>query len=190
MTPSPTRKHKLSRTGVCKGKVAPNRKFLRNMKVSDLGSKPLRRIYRIFLLVRQETRITLIDNLPENNSSPAHPGDEPGVGISLHPTTQTLVSMNVSTNIGRNFLNLIDKHFPSHHKLHIKIFNRNTVKVSYSCMSNVKSIITKHNAHIARKNKAQGKGTVNCSCSKNAICPLQKQCMTKDIVSWGKTREQ
>ena len=53
--------------------------------------------------------------------------------------------MNVSTNIGRNFLNLIDKHFPSHHKLH-KIFNRNTVKVSYSCMRNVKSIITKHNA--------------------------------------------
>ena len=49
-------------------------------------------------------------------------------------------------------------------------------------MSNVKSIITKHNAHIARKDKAQGKGTVNCSCSKNAICPLQKQCMTKDIV--------
>ena len=36
--------------------------------------------------------------------------------------------------------------------------------------------------HIARKNKAQRKGTVNCSCSKNAICHLQKQCMTKDIV--------
>jgi hypothetical protein len=49
-------------------------------------------------------------------------------------------------------------------------------------MSNVKSIITRHNAHIARKNKAQDKGTVNCSCSKNATCPLQKQCMTKDIV--------
>ena len=90
-------------------------------------------------------------------------------------------SMNVCTNIGRNFLNLIDKHFPSHHNLH-KIFNRNTVKVSYSCMSNVKSIITKHNAHITRKNNAQDKSTVNCSCSKNAICPLQKQCMTKDIV--------
>ena len=43
-------------------------------------------------------------------------------------------------------------------------------------------INTKHNAYIARKNKAQGRGTVNCSCSKNAICPLQKQCMTKDIV--------
>jgi hypothetical protein len=49
-------------------------------------------------------------------------------------------------------------------------------------MNNVKSIITKHNAHIARKSKPQDKGIVNCSCLKNAICPLQKQCMTKDIV--------
>jgi hypothetical protein len=55
--------------------------------------------------------------------------------------------MNVSTNIGRNFLSIIDKHFPSHDKLH-KIFNRNTVKVNYSCMSNVKSIITISTMHI------------------------------------------
>ncbi len=51
-------------------------------------------------------------------------------------------SKNVKTNIARNFLCLIDKHFPPNHKLH-KIFNRNTVKVSYSCMNNVKSIISK-----------------------------------------------
>ena len=58
-------------------------------------------------------------------------------------------SKSVNTNIGREFLSLIDKHFPLQHKLH-KIFNRNTLKVSYSCMNNVKSIITKHNAHIIR----------------------------------------
>ena len=63
-------------------------------------------------------------------------------------------SSSVSTNIGRDFLNLIDKHFPPHHKLH-KILNRNTVKVSYSCMNNVKSIITKHNARIAKNDKPQ-----------------------------------
>jgi hypothetical protein len=72
--------------------------------------------------------------------------------------------MNVSTNIGRNFLSLIDKHFPSFFSFH-KIFNRNTVKVSYSCMSNVKSIITKHTVQdknkIQNKNKVQDKGTVN-----------------------------
>ena len=38
-------------------------------------------------------------------------------------------SKNVKTNIARNFLSLVDTHFPAGHKLH-KIFNRNTVKVS------------------------------------------------------------
>ena len=40
-------------------------------------------------------------------------------------------SKNVSTNIGKRFLNLIDRHFPKTHKLY-KIFNRNTVKLSYT----------------------------------------------------------
>ena len=39
---------------------------------------------------------------------------------------------NVSTKIGKYFLNLLDKDFPWNHHLH-KIFNRNRVKVSYSC---------------------------------------------------------
>ena len=58
-------------------------------------------------------------------------------------------SKNIKTNIARNFLNLVDTQFPAGHKLH-KIFNRNTVKVSYSCMNNVKNIISKHNTRIIR----------------------------------------
>ena len=42
---------------------------------------------------------------------------------------------SVSTNIGRVFLNLLDKHFHKEHKLN-KIFNRNSVKVSHSCTRN------------------------------------------------------
>ena len=45
-------------------------------------------------------------------------------------------SKNVSTNIGCTFLKLVDKHFPKKSKLN-RIFNRNTLKVSYSCMKNV-----------------------------------------------------
>ena len=56
-------------------------------------------------------------------------------------------SKNVKTNIGKIFLNLIKKHFPPHHKSH-KLFNRNTVKISYSCMRNIKSIINSHNTKI------------------------------------------
>ena len=44
-------------------------------------------------------------------------------------------SKNVQTNIARSF-HLVDTHFPAGHQLH-KIFNWNTVKVSYSCMNNV-----------------------------------------------------
>jgi hypothetical protein len=63
-------------------------------------------------------------------------------------------SKSVNGNIGREFLSLIDKHFPLQHKLH-KIFNRNTLKISYSCTNYVKSIITKHNPHIIRNSQSQ-----------------------------------
>jgi len=43
---------------------------------------------------------------------------------------------NVKSNIGRQFLRLIDQSFPVGHKLR-KIFNRNTLKLSYGCMPNV-----------------------------------------------------
>ena len=45
-------------------------------------------------------------------------------------------SANVKTKVGNYFLSLIKKHFPPRHKFS-KLFNRNTIKVSYSCMSNI-----------------------------------------------------
>ena len=50
----------------------------------------------------------------------------------------------MKTNIGKTFLNLIKNHFLKTNKLH-NIFKRNTVKISYSCMSNISSIILGHN---------------------------------------------
>ena len=46
-------------------------------------------------------------------------------------------SKTVKTKIGKIFLQLIKKHLPKEHKFH-KIFNRNTMKLSYSCMLNIK----------------------------------------------------
>ena len=69
---------------------------------------------------------------------------------------QTLVqlpfSKNVSTNIGHKFLALVDKYFPKDHKLR-KIFNCNTIKISYSCMNNTKQIINNHNKCILNSSK-------------------------------------
>ena len=51
-------------------------------------------------------------------------------------------SVNVKTNVGKLFMKLIDKHFPRHHKFY-NLFNRNNVKLSYSCMPSMKNIIQK-----------------------------------------------
>ena len=45
----------------------------------------------------------------------------------------------VSTNIEKIFLRLINRHFPKFHRLH-KVFSRNTVKVSCSCIQNMSKI--------------------------------------------------
>lgn len=55
----------------------------------------------------------------------------------------TPYAKNVTTRIGRSFLNLIDTQFPKNHTFN-KILNRNKIKVSYSCMQNIKTIINDH----------------------------------------------
>ena len=60
-------------------------------------------------------------------------------------------SINVSTNIDKSFLAILDKHFPKSHELY-KIFNRNNVKISYSSMPNFASVINLHNKKIINNN--------------------------------------
>ena len=73
-------------------------------------------------------------------------------------------SMNVQTNIGREFLNLVSKHFPKNHR-YSKIFNKNNMKVSYSCTDNLQTIIKKHNRKILETSKTPS--TENkCNCRK------------------------
>ena len=87
---------------------------------------------------------------------------------------------NVKTNIGKEFLRIIDRCFPRSNKLH-KIFNRNTVKISYSTMPSVKSVIeadNKKKLNVTTKKENEKK----CSCPRNAICPLEGQCLSKNII--------
>ena len=57
--------------------------------------------------------------------------------------------MNVETNIGKTFLKLVKKHFPRNNSFH-KIFSKNTIKISYSCMRNISSRIASHSKSILR----------------------------------------
>ena len=92
--------------------------------------------------------------------------------------------MKVKTNVTRNFLNLIDKHFPKTNKLH-KIINRNLIKVSYSCLSNVKQMITNHNKHLLQghNNKKETPNNVKlCNCRDKVSCPLNGKCLAKCVI--------
>ena len=76
---------------------------------------------------------------------------------------------------------LIDNNFPKSHVLH-KIFNRNYVKVSYSCMSNMARIIKSHKAKILGKVDASSASDKQCNCRKKDLCPLDGACLTNNIV--------
>ena len=53
--------------------------------------------------------------------------------------------MEVFSNIGRDFMKIIDTYFPKGSKLG-KVFNRQTVKISYSGTPNMEKIISAQNA--------------------------------------------
>jgi hypothetical protein len=85
-------------------------------------------------------------------------------------------SKNVATNIGQTFLKILDEEFPAGSILH-KIFNRNTVKISYSYMSNLKQNIDGHNKSTL-SNQAKTSNQVACNCQKHNLCPLPGKCTT------------
>ena len=85
--------------------------------------------------------------------------------------------MNVETNVGETFLKLVKKHFPHSNSFH-KIFNKNTIKISYSCVRNISSIIVSHNKSILGP-KAEEYG---CNCRNKESYPLQNQCLTPKVI--------
>ena len=88
-------------------------------------------------------------------------------------------SDSVKTNIGKIFLQLVNRHFPRHHKFH-KIFNSNTLKISYSCMTNIGNIIKQHNSNIMRNTPEQQ--AQPCNCRQRDNCPLNGNCLASCIV--------
>jgi hypothetical protein len=93
-------------------------------------------------------------------------------------------SKSVSTNVAKYFLTLVDKHFPRNHKFK-KLFNRNNLKVSYSCMRNMQSIVTSHNRKILNE-KPQEEPERTCNCSRNATCPMNGNCLSENTIYSGK----
>ena len=86
-------------------------------------------------------------------------------------------SANIKTNVGKEFLNLVDKSFPKTNPLH-RLFTRQTLKISYKCMPNMAAEISKHNNKLLR-----GGGTTTpiapCKCD---ACPVQGRCKETGVI--------
>ena len=88
-------------------------------------------------------------------------------------------SNDVSTNVGAKFLKLLDRHFPVTNELH-KLFNRNSIKISYGCLPNMDSILARHNTKILSPTDSSS-ATCNCRGGVEA-CPVEGKCLQKDVV--------
>ena len=90
-------------------------------------------------------------------------------------------SKNVATNIGKEFFKLLQLHFPKQHPLH-SIFNKNTVKLSYSCTTNMDNIVKAHNAKILLNDDKMDEEERGCNCRDKAACPVANKCQKTNVV--------
>ena len=88
-------------------------------------------------------------------------------------------SKSVKSNIGRIFIKLISKHFPPNNKL--RIFNKNTIKLSYSCMPNIRSKITVTTKKILQPKSTEPQKLCNC-CPVKEDFPMNGLCSTSSIL--------
>ena len=96
---------------------------------------------------------------------------------------------SVKTNLAKEFFKILDTCFPKENILS-KIFNRNTVKVSYSCMPNMGRIISGHNKKILHGQKQPPRCTCTLyECPVNGMCEKSGviyQCQVKETISGKK----
>ena len=88
-------------------------------------------------------------------------------------------SLNVKTNIGKKVVKLICKHFTRNYSFR-KIFNVNTIKISYKSMKNMKNLIKQHNTKVLKNQEHSEKRSCNCRVKGN--CPLDGKCLHKCTV--------
>ena len=86
-------------------------------------------------------------------------------------------SRAIKTNLGKEFLKLVEKHFPPSSQWH-RHFNKHTLKLSYSTTKNIASIIGCHNKKVLRGPE----GTQACNCRTKDNCPLDGACLTRGVV--------
>ena len=89
-----------------------------------------------------------------------------------------LFCKSAQTKIGKRLLELIDKYF---HKdnIYYKIFNTNTIKISYCCTPNIMALINSHNKKL--KNKSDKRENL-CNCTSKTNCPVENKCWQNNVI--------
>jgi len=87
-------------------------------------------------------------------------------------------SCYVATNVDKEFLRIAREKFPHNHALS-KIFNNKTLKVSYSYMKNVQSVINQHNKKLLHQ---QENANNPCNCRNKNLCPLNGDCRSISLI--------
>ena len=93
-------------------------------------------------------------------------------------------SQHVQTKIGEQFFKILDKCFPKSHPLS-KVINRNTVKLGYKCMPNIKKKISQHNRRVQQPVNQQD-NLPKCNC-RQPPCPLNGECISAESVIYRAT---
>ena len=88
--------------------------------------------------------------------------------------------MNLINNLGKSFFKILHNRFPPQHHYY-KIFNRNTVKLSYSTTPNLARNIASSN--IKKLYAPPVTSTpISCNCTNPSACPLDRKCLTPNVV--------
>ena len=162
--------------------------------VRNISLKRLAEGYRIYPVTKQHSKkrplstIKLYKEVLSKISSCANPRNPPHT-VSIIATRKresiigfnTVFSENVATNIGKEFLFLLSKHFLSNNKYH-KIFNKENVKLCYSCVPNMGDIIAQHIKQVLKRFSSADTETPPCNCHKKHDCPLEGKCCTKCVI--------
>ena len=115
-------------------------------------------------------RYTLHYEPPTTNKRKKQPTEQ-------HTLVQPPIQQKRQHQYRTQFLALVDKHVPKDHKLR-KIFNRNTIKISYSCMNNTKQIIDNHNKRILNSSKHIKDTAANTKRHQNLQLPTEEHIST------------
>ena len=89
----------------------------------------------------------------------------------------------MKTNLGKEFFKILRKCFPQTNPLS-KIFNQNSVKLSYSCLPSIGKVISWHNKKILRGVEP----TPPCNCTVYD-CVVDGKCQEKGVIYQCKIKE-